>query len=256
MQTTAYLDPGQALEGLLYGSLHKIDSKVATATLHFGAPAYYAVGGDDLVAPLLQDTDILTFSAVLVTGNVVAGTINGAAFSVPFTTDSPTTLTALSVALDAIDQVDLIALDTTARTIKIRTADSDISTSVVIAVTGGASQATVSQTLSTSQRLAGVVVRSALPYTSRNGTLADPAPDGGFAYYNAGDAVNIITDGGLWVPVGVAVRANEPAYLTSAGAWTDIASGNTLTPYYFRSTTTGAGLAKLEVVSGVGALTV
>lgn len=260
MQTTAYLDPAEAIEGLIDGSIHMIDSRVATATLKAGAPCYYAVGGDHVVAPLLQDTVILTFSAVLITGNVVTGSVaNGASFgntfSVPFTTDSPTTITALAAALATIDGVKVVAVDTSARTIKIRTPDSDISTAVTIAVTGGASQATVSQTLSTSQRLAGVVVRSANIYTSRNGTLADPAPDGGFAYYNAGDAVNVMTQGRLWVPVLVAVNANEPAYLTSAGVWTNVASGNTLTPYYFRSSTTGAGLAKLEVVSPVGATT-
>lgn len=261
MQSTAYLDPAEGIEGLIDGSIHLIDSRVATATLHFGAPAYYGTGDGGLVAPVLNDTATLTLSAVLVTGNVVAGSIaNGASsgntFSVPFTTDSPTTITALGAALALISGVQVVSVNTSTRVIVIRTPDSDVTSAVTIAVTGGASQATVSQTNSSSQRLVGVVVRSALPYTSRNGTLANPAPDGGFAYYNAGDSVNIMRMGTIWVPVGVAVNADEPVYRTSADAWTNVASGNTLTPYYFRSTTTGAGLAKMEVTLPVGVTTV
>jgi acetylornithine/succinyldiaminopimelate/putrescine aminotransferase len=66
--------------------------------------------------------------------------------------------------------------------------------------------------------------------------------------YEVGDAVNIMGEGLVWVPTADAVVAQAPAYLTTAGAWTDEASGNFATGYKFRKGTAAAGLALLEVI--------
>lgn len=67
--------------------------------------------------------------------------------------------------------------------------------------------------------------------------------------YSVGDAANIMTSGHVWVQTAEAVEANTPAYLTPAGAWTDVATDNLATGYMFRSSVAAAGLAILEVIN-------
>lgn len=261
MTSTAYDDPGIALEGMLANSDHTIDSVVLTAPVKFGAPAYRTTGADDAAGPATTDTLAVTFSADLVTGNVVAGTwtdpVTGEVtnVSVTYATSSAATLTALMNQLSVIDGVDIVSLNTTTRVLTLRSGGANIAAALALTVTGGASQATVSQATSTSQRLAGVLVRSQIPYTAQDGTLADPDGSGGYAYPRAEDAANLLVRGRCWVLTAEAVDSDTPAYLTPAGAWVMTTTNNTLTPYYFRSSTDAAGLAILEVAPVVGKTT-
>lgn len=61
------------------------------------------------------------------------------------------------------------------------------------------------------------------------------------------DAVNICRKGLIYVPVATAVQANNPLYLTPAGVWTDVTTSNTACKGKFRSSTSGAGLALVEL---------
>lgn len=58
----------------------------------------------------------------------------------------------------------------------------------------------------------------------------------------------LLDKGVIWVQASAAVAAGAAAYVTTAGAWTTTASGNTAIPgATFDSSTTGAGLVKLRL---------
>lgn len=95
------------------------------------------------------------------------------------------------------------------------------------------------------RHLRGVAIFTQLEAASTSGIVGTPG--NGTASYKVGDAVNVLVDGEIWVPVADAIVAHKPAYLTAAGVWTDEASGNVLTPYIFRTGSTGAGLVRLGV---------
>lgn len=244
-----YGDLEQALPGLLYGLDHQVDTGLAVAAIEFGAPVYASKGEDAGAGPKVNDKATIAFVANFVAGNVVAGTvtINGGTavnYSVTYATSHAATFAALVAALGAISGIEVVSSDATARTIVLSA--NGLLLAVTAAVTGGASQAAVTVTAASDQVLRGVAIRTMVEAASQDGTFA--APGNGTAKYNAKDAVNILTEGKCWVPVADAVQAHATAYLTSAGAWTDEASGNTETPYTFRSSTSGAGLAVLQVV--------
>lgn len=63
-----------------------------------------------------------------------------------------------------------------------------------------------------------------------------------------GDTVSLCEKGVIAVQAAVAVNRKEQAYVTSAGAWTNVASGNTLIPNaFFDETISAAGLVALRV---------
>jgi len=70
------------------------------------------------------------------------------------------------------------------------------------------------------------------------------------AFNKVNDAVNTIRQGQVWVETSAAVTADSDAYVDVAGGigkFTSSSSGNLATGGKFRSTTAGAGLAKLEI---------
>ena len=242
-----YGDLDQALPGLLYGLDHLVDTGLAVAPIEFGAPVYGSKGEADTVGPLVNDKSTLGFSADFSASNVVAGTVTIAGgtavnYSVTYATSHAATFAALVTALAAIPGIQVISYNATSRSIVLSA--NGLLLAVTGAVTGG-SAVTVTVTAGTDMVLRGVAARTSVEAASQNGTLATPG--NGTAKYNVNDAVNILTQGKLWVPVADAVEANATAYLTSAGAWTDEASGNTQTAYVFRTSTSGAGLAVLDV---------
>lgn len=243
-----YGDLEQALPGLLYGLDHQVDTGLAVAAIEFGAPVYASKGEAAGAGPKVNDKATVGFSADFSASNVVAGTvtISGGTtvnYSVTYATSHAATFAALVAALAAIPGVEVVSSNATTRSIVLSA--NGLLLAVTGAVTGG-SAVTVTVTAASDQVLRGVAIRTMVEAASQDGTFA--APGNGTAKYNAKDAVNILTEGKCWVPVADAVEAHATAYLTSAGAWTDESSGNTQTPYTFRSSTTGAGLAVLQVV--------
>ena len=227
----------KALPGLKYG----IDSTVVTGCavnpISFGAPVYGVIGEENKVGPLLNDKSTLGFSVDFSASNVIAGNVTVAggaavAYSVTYATSHAATFAALVAALDAVPGVEVVSSDATARSIVL---SANGETLVVTGAVTGGTAVTVTVTAGTEMVLRGVALRSA------------KAQVAGVERYEETDPVNIITEGEVWVPTADAVLAQKQAYLTSGGAWTDEASGNTATGWYFRSSTSGAGLARLEV---------
>lgn len=226
---SAYGNMDEALAGLAYGCENEVVSRLAANKVDFGDLVFVNPGDPDYLSDGVLDEGTLTFSADFVTSNSIVLTINSVAQSaVVFATDHATTFAAV-VAKMAAAGLTVIASDATARTIRVRTVG--VALTVSVAVTGGASQATGTFAAATLQ-LFGVAIRT------------DKIP----GYYAANDAVNIMREGLVWVPVSSAVAANATAYYTSGKVLTDVSSGNTATTYKFRKGTTGAGLALLEVI--------
>lgn len=91
--------------------------------------------------------------------------------------------------------------------------------------------------LTVSANLVGfALARKGLPVTS------DRAAD----TYAAGDTLPVIERGVLWVTSLVAADLGDQVYVTSAGAITNSASGNTAaTGWFFDKTTTAAGITRI-----------
>ncbi|MGE7415449.1 DUF2190 family protein [Methylobacterium tarhaniae] len=62
-----------------------------------------------------------------------------------------------------------------------------------------------------------------------------------------GDTVSIMQKGTVWVPVSGAVTAGAPAYVTSAGAFTATATGNTAIKGVFETAAASGALAILKL---------
>lgn len=72
--------------------------------------------------------------------------------------------------------------------------------------------------------------------------------------YAAKEVANIRSRGQIWVQVDRAVVSGQAAYLLG-NIWTTVATGTAIkTPYIYRSSTTAAGLAKLEVFNAPATL--
>ena len=92
------------------------------------------------------------------------------------------------------------------------------------------------------RHLLGVTIRTAKEYA-------------GSGQYFKGDAVGVVRVGKVWVTAGAAVLANQPAYLDATTlAWTNVATSNVATPYYFRTSASAGGLVLLDVTKGSAAL--
>ena len=229
-----YNELDKALPGLKYG----IDSTVVTGCavnpISFGAPVYGVIGEENKVGPLLNDKATVGFSADFSASNVIAGNVavagrSAVAYSVTYATSHAATFAALVAALKGIE---VVSSDAVARSIVL---SANGETLVVTGAVTGGTAVTVTVTAGTEMVLRGVALRSA------------KAQVAGVERYEETDPVNIITEGEVWVTTADTVLAQKQAYLTAGGAWTDEASGNTATGWTFRSSTTGAGLARLEV---------
>lgn len=226
---TAYGNQDSAIAGGKVFGDSEVVTRLAGGIIDFGKPVVQYAGDSDKCYQYLLDKSVATFAADFVASNSIALTVNGLTATVAFDTDQATTKAALVAAVDALAGVTCTA--GAGRAINIITEGAVCTASVVI--TGGVSQTTMSQVLSCSGSLFGVALRT-------------QKLDG---QYNAQDAVNVLREGEIWVLTNDTVVANTAAYLVAAtGVWTDESSGNVSTGYYFRSSTSGAALARLEVI--------
>ncbi|MCW6510975.1 structural cement protein Gp24 [Lichenifustis flavocetrariae] len=100
----------------------------------------------------------------------------------------------------------------------------------------GASDGTIQSVSGGSGAFRGIAVRDP--------TLPPSAGD----QYVATLTAAVLTKGVIWVNATVAVAAGQPAYVTSAGALTNVATNNTaIANGMWDSTTTIAGLARLRL---------
>lgn len=230
-----YSDYDKALAGMKYGLESDVSTAAAKAVIQFGEPVLRAVGDEVGGYPL--DKIRVTLSADLVASNAIVPKILGLTLAtITFANSHAATFAALVTALDAVDGVDIVASDATARTIDIRTTGK--ATGFGLTITGGASQPAVGIALASDRVLGGVALRVQKARTS----------DVLGARYEVTDPVNVMTAGGLWVETDAAVNAFAPAYLTTSGKWSMSATGTIATKYKFESTLTAAGLAQLSVI--------
>jgi len=86
--------------------------------------------------------------------------------------------------------------------------------------------------------------------TFRGVALIDPTREQVYITGGAGfaikDAVPVLVTGAAWVTVAVAVTAGQPAYVTSAGAYTNVSTSNLLVGEFLTSAG-AAAVAVLEV---------
>lgn len=227
------LDRGFA--GLLINGEDFIDGTVVvgdTAGIGFGNPVFVAKGIDDTGYNAKADSLSFVLSAAFVTGNTIAGTVNGSAYSVPFATDDATTFANLVTALNALTNT-VAAGNFATRTITITNKAASASASGT--VTGGASQATVTVTTSAAVLLLGVAVHSHREYAGQ-----------ALAEYQS--LVNVLRHGKIQVAVNAPVYSGDAAYWDATnGFWTNVSSGNLATAYRFRTSAPSGGLADLDV---------
>lgn len=226
---TAYGNMSTALAGAKFGGNTEVVSRVAGDTIEFGMPVVAYEADSEKAYQYLLDKSVLTYSADFIASNATTVTVNGtAAATITFSDTHANMMIALSAAVDAIAGV------TCSQTGRILTVTVPGSVATVSTVTvGGSTQPTSSQVLSCSAGLLGVALRT---------------QNVGGKYLEL-DAVNVLREGEIWVMTADAVVANKAAYMVAAtGAFTDEVSGNVATGYVFRSSTSGAALARLEAI--------
>jgi hypothetical protein len=231
----AYGKMDRGFAGLLISGEDFIDGTCVvgdTAGIAFGAPVFVAKGIDDYGFNAKADSLSFVLSAAFVTANVIAGTVNGSAYSVPFATDDATTFANLVAALNLLTNT-VAAGNFATRTITIT--NKAAAASATGTVTSGASQATVTVTTSAAVLLLGVAVHSHREYAGQ-----------ALAEYQS--VVNVLREGKLQVVVNAAVLSGDAAYWDAAGYWTNVSGGNLATAYRFRTSAASGGLADLDVM--------
>lgn len=129
----------------------------------------------------------LTFSGALVTGNTINGTVNSVAIAaVPFNTDNATTLNDIATAIAALDSV-ASAVSNGTNIITVTGAVDGEALLAALTVTGGASQATVTQATVTGPS-SGNVLGAFLGSDDDQGTGASAVALSGAQYMGNPDA--------------------------------------------------------------------
>ena len=210
----------------------------------FGTPVFFMEGDEKGAYPFTVDQSTIKFSADFIASNSTVVTVNTlATAAVVYATSHAATFAAVVVAVEALTGVDVVASDATLRTITVRTYGASTIlpvTALVSSVTTlGSSQPTVTYQFGTTMRIAGVAMHQ------------HKEPLSGLVRYEIKDPASIMREGKIYVLTADTTLAHKPAYLTAAGAWTDEtvagAVANLATPYFFRTATSGAGMAILEV---------
>jgi hypothetical protein len=237
-QTSYPLNQGVAFAGMKADSrFDEVESFAAEEAIPFGRGVTAEAGDTDSVRLAGKDNAAMLYDADFVTGNSITFVVNGTAITpVVFDTDQATTLAALVAAVDGLAGVSATSL--AARTVNVEMEDGSTIT-VSSVVTGGASQATGTPTYSADDVFRGISLATQKEQNSS-----------GVVQYEQYEAVSVLRKGVAWVETGVAVTADEDAYIDMTGAigkFTNVSSGNLATGGKFRSTVAAAGLAKLEI---------
>ena len=229
-----------AILGQIINGNDFVDSyKVADAAgIGYGSPVFAANGQDGLAFNAKADVLSFVLSAAFVTGNTIAGNVNGQAYSVAYATSDAATFAALVAAFNALTDTKAVG-DFATRTITITYEGASASASGT--VTGGASQATVTVTTSATVSLLGVAVHSHTSYAST-------------AKAEFQGAVGVLRIGQIWVKAGVAVLSEQRAYWDATNkVFTNVSSGNIATPWYFKSSGAAADLVIIDVTKPIAA---
>jgi len=219
---SAYNTLDKAFPGLKYG----IDSRVVSRAvkeangLDFGRPVFGYAGNEKDIYNYHQDRSQTVFDADFVASNSIVATVNGTAVTaVVFDTDQATTITALAAQIEAdIAGATATLTDTGGdnRTIVIDIDGVDVV--VTWAITGGASQAGDTVTVSSRQVFIGIALftqRESAVKKDLDGNILEAA-DAKYAYKTA---ANVMVNGWIYAMKGaVAVNNLTTAYVIKSGA--------------------------------------
>jgi hypothetical protein len=214
-----------------------VESFAAEGAIEFGRGVGSESGNTQKVRAFANDNAKLVFDADFVTSNKINGKVNGVSWTeVDFDTDHDTTAANLAAAIAALTGVTCVldSTDANKRTFLIENTDGSAITVTDVAVTGGASQAGSTVTTSSDDIFRGISLHQHNEAQKYENT----------------DTVSVLRKGQVWCEVSVAVSADEAAYVDVAlatGKMTNVSTNNVATNGVFRSTTSGAGLAIVEI---------
>jgi len=242
----------EAFAGLLTDSrFHEIESMIALEAISFGF-GVCASQANPTSSVKLPDTNnvVITDDAGTYTAGDIVATVNGTDVTESFDTDKNTTLTALAASIAALATVSTATYVAGSHTITVVAAN-DVDLTITVDVTGITGDMTISSIVGTCTDL----VRGLAVHSHIANNVLPTAGSSSFTSvaYQANDAVSVLRKGQLWVEVADAVVADSAVYLITAGAnkgkLTDSSSSpNILVPSaVFRSTTTAAGIAKVDI---------
>lgn len=250
----AYDRPEVAIAGLQYGaniSDKDVISRFAVVDdISPGDPLFGYEGDDVNCYQAARDTLILTFSADLVALNVTTLTLSAVTNGVDdpqvvaetFDTDHDTTMDNLVAAIEAAYPNATVTLTDAINNRQITIQQNGANWTGSGVVTLGVSQATITPTYTTAQIFIGVAVFNQISTITTRGI------------YPQGFMVDVLNEGKIYVPVTVAVNAYTDAFVifdyttpANQGKFTNVSSGNYETMCRFLTSTSGAGLAAVEV---------
>jgi len=212
------------------------ESGIARTAMGFGLAVGNEPGETNEVHIPLRDKGTITIDADFSADNVITVTVNGVACApVTFTSAHATTATALLAAISANAQVTGASKSTNGRVYTIESIGSVINLNMTIS--------------------GGTFAGSAPAYdyvTPQDDIFRGVAlhQNNEIGSYAVNDAVSILRKGVVWVQTSGTVTADDVAYVDLAGGlgkFTSTSTNNMATGGKFRSSVTGAGLAKIEI---------
>lgn len=225
------------------------------AGIAFGLPVFGYEGNENDIFKYHNNQAQIVWDADFVTSNLIDIVVDGVAVTqVPFNTDQATTIQ------DVCDQIEAditgavcVRTDTGGddRTITI-TIEDGVDRVVTEVVTAGASQATGTITVASTQIFVGFTMIThieAAAKTDLDGNVVTAAT----AFYAFKSVANIMIDGWLSAVTGAAVSSYKDAYVVATGVQqgniTDVSASNVLlSGVTFVETVAAAGLANIRIL--------
>lgn len=234
MQTSYSQNMSEAFAGMKVNlGVDFVESSIASEAIDFGL-ALGAIAGDlyNVRVPK-KNIATLTLSTDFITGNSTIVTVDGVSTAaVVYGTSHAATATALLAAINGLSTVKSATKDASGLIYTIITNNTQVVAAA--ATTLGATQPTWSIAYTCESIFRGIAI-----HTHKT--------DG---KYNSSDVVNVLKRGPVWVQVSGAVTKDDTAYVdlsAGTGKFTSTSTNNLATGGKFRSTTSGAGLAQLEI---------
>lgn len=245
MQTNYNKEMELAFDGMTadsYQNRNVISRAAQYAAIAFGYGLVEGLDTEKQCSVPFKETATLVFAGDFVASNVINLKVNGVAIApVTWSADHDTTAGLLATAIAALTGVTCILDpgDATNKTYIITALGTDITVTEIL-VTLGAGQTTGTATYASVGVFLGIA-----------GHEHKEANSAGVSNYTVGEAVNVVNEGKIWVPVTVAVTRGTTAYIIAAttdkGKFTNASSGNISSGGVFKTSTTGAGRAIVKI---------
>lgn len=233
MQTSYSNEQAEAFAGMKADlGVGYVESSIALSELQFGTAVGCPTGELNYVRKPVKNVATLTVSTNFVASNSTVVTINGVSTNaVVYGTSHAATATALLAAIAGLSTVLSASKDSNGLVYTVILKDA---VAAATAVTTGGVEPTWTIAYSGNSVFRGV----ALHIHNVGGK------------YAAKDAVSVLRRGIVWVKVSGAVAKDATAYVdlgAADGSFTSTSTNNLATGGVFKSTTSGAGIAKVEI---------